>query len=79
MFAEHTSSTDEAPTADGEAYLTTTTRKVENKTNFKNQTKNKQTKKKQNMQKNKNQEVVQHNTTTTCKCGSSEEVLVGFA
>lgn len=29
--------------------------------------------------KNKNQEVVQHNTTTTCKCGSSEEVLVGFA
>lgn len=75
MFAEHTSSTDEAPTADGEAYLTTTTRKVENKTNFKKQTKNKQ-----NMQKNpKNQEVVQHNTTTTCKCGSSEEVLVGFA
>lgn len=29
--------------------------------------------------KNKNQEVVQHNTTTTCKCGSSEEVLIGFA
>lgn len=75
MFAENTSSTDEAPTADGEAYLTTTTRKVENKTNFKKQTKNKQ-----NMQKkNKNQEVVQHNTTTTCKCGSSEEVLIGFA
>lgn len=77
MFAENTSSTDEAPTADGEAYLTTTTRKVENKTNFKKQTKNK--KQTEHAKKNKNQEVVQHNTTTTCKCGSSEEVLIGFA
>lgn len=79
MFAENTSSTDEAPTADGEAYLTTTTRKVENKTNFKKQTKNKKQKTNRTCKKNKNQEVVQHNTTTTCKCGSSEEVLIGFA
>lgn len=31
LFAEHKSRTDETPTADGEAYLTTI-RKVENKT-----------------------------------------------